>query len=170
LLEFEDLLCDLAPGQVFPFIHWLWGRAHDICAPTGTSSIHSPWSTSAYPHDCRAAFASWTIPPCPVPAVKHISLLRLATESTGVVTTFLVFVWRSFRNRTVRRVVLGDLANQKHDCWPALPFPFWAGLFMTVFAAWHSHLTPVPIDDGSNVHSTAFLSERMAVLVTADCP
>ena len=87
--------------------------------------------------------------------VKHMSLLRLATECTGVVTTFLVFVLRSLRCRTFRRVVLGDLANQHTVCWPTLPFPFWAGLFMTVFAAWHSHLTPVVRNDGSFVRSHA---------------
>lgn len=79
LLQLEDRPLQLAPGEVFPFIHWRVRRrrprrAHDVCTPTCAPSLQLPWSTSAYPWHCPGR---WLLgPSLQPPGMRRGSLLR----------------------------------------------------------------------------------------------
>src|SRR3712207_834963 len=65
LLELEDPPLDVFPAEVFPFIHRLKGRAHNMFTPTCASTIELVVPTSAYPEAFPQALACWAIPPAP---------------------------------------------------------------------------------------------------------
>src|SRR5215212_3180185 len=64
-LELEDAPLDVSPADRLPFIPRRRRRAHDLCTPTCSSTVHTTVPTSASPPAFPRALASSAIPPSP---------------------------------------------------------------------------------------------------------